>query len=131
MIEWVRNNLFGTWGPAVYDFYSANALPINVLVVTYGVLLLVLHRRLRIYRDAAIQQTAVILQDRPPKNKRRALTAFVSSQLDWEAVAASAGHGLVVGRWQLWPRRATPQSLQRMIPVDELCRDVIDGFHKQ
>lgn len=125
MIEWARDHLFGQWGPAIADLYGAHALPVNLVVVAYGVALVILHRRLRPYRAEAVRQVQHALRGRPAPVDRAARER-IGDRVDWDAVAAIRPDALVVGRWHLWPRRASADTLRRMMPLDELCRDAAD-----
>lgn len=133
MSDWVIDNLFGSWGRPVLDFYVQYSLPINLVVIAYGVALLVWHLRLRPYRRAAVSAASKILWGldavrREPASAARSpkVRAKLAERLDWEAIVRDTGEGaLAAGRWGLWPRRVTADSLPRMITLDELARDAI------
>lgn len=133
MIDWIIDNLFGSWGRPVVDFYVQYALPINLLVVAYGTALVVWHLRLRPYRRAAVREVARILSGldivrRSPATAARSpqVRSALVARLDWTAVVREAGDGsLVAGRWGLWPRRATASSLPALLPLEELTRDAL------
>ncbi|MBX3098465.1 MAG: hypothetical protein KF761_02705 [Salinibacterium sp.] len=125
MIDWIIDNLFGSWGRVVLDFYIANALIINSVVVLYGVLLVALNLRLKPYRAAAVAQVRRIVSAAGSPPRGTALPAFVEKRFDWSEVAAIGPGRMVVGRWRLWPSRVTPESLKRHLPMTELCRDAL------
>jgi len=122
VIDWFIDTFLGVWGRAAVDFYAANALPINLVVVAYGVLLVTWHRRLRPYRDAAVEQAGRILA-RGGSKQGTHVHDRVSAGIDWERVAAVGPGRLVAGRWRLWPIRASATSLPPLLPIAELCRD--------
>lgn len=41
----LSRSLLGEWGTGLLDFYLANQLIINILVVTYGVAVIIIQRR--------------------------------------------------------------------------------------
>lgn len=123
MIDWFIDTFLGVWGRAVVDFYGTYALPINSVIVAYGAILLYWHRRLRPYRDAAVRQVGGLLTGARRTKPDGRLYADVARKLDWEQVAAVGPGRLVAGRWRLWPTRASTESLPRLLPVAELCRD--------
>lgn len=131
MIDWIINNAFGTWGRGIMDFYLSNSLPINVVVVGYGVFLTYLHLRLRPFRQAAIDQTMNIISSAGKRGSGPKLYTYVARKLDWSAVVAVGEGTLITGRWGLWPVRATTERLQQVIPVEELCRDAIKEREKK
>ncbi|HWM35156.1 MAG TPA: hypothetical protein VNR36_13090 [Pseudolysinimonas sp.] len=123
MIDWFIDTFLGVWGRAIVDFYAANALPINSVIVVYGAILLVWHRRLRPYRDAAVAQVGGILAGRTLPKHPGELHEQVAKRIDWSRVAEVGPGRLVAGRWRLWPSRATATTLPRLLPIAELCRD--------
>lgn len=133
MSDWVVDNLFGSWGRPVLDFYLQYSLPINLVVVAYGVALLVWHLRLRPYRRVAVREASRILWSldavrRAPASAARSpqVRAALAGRLDWTAIVREAGEGgLAAGRWGLWPRRVTADSLPRLLSLDELTRDAL------
>ncbi len=131
MIDWLINNAFGTWGRGLMDFYITYSLPINIVVVAYGAFLLYLHTRIRPFRRAAIDQTLTIISKGRNLGTGYKLDEFVKGKLDWSAVAAIGEGALIAGRWGLWPIRATPERLQKSLPVSELCRDALAEMQKQ
>lgn len=126
MIDWFIDTFLGVWGRAIVDFYAANALPINSVVVIYGAILLVWHRRLRPYRDAAVAQVGGILAGRKLPKHPGELHEQVAQRIDWNRVAEVGPGRWVAGRWRLWPSRATATTLPRLLPIAELCRDAAD-----
>lgn len=123
MIDWFIDTFLGVWGRAAVDFYTAYALPINAVIVAYGALLLFWHRRLRVYRDAAVAQVGGILAGRKLPKHPGALHDQVAKRIDWQKIAAVGPGTLVTGRWRLWPSRVSAASLPRLLPIAELCRD--------
>lgn len=127
MIDWILNNAFGTWGRGLFDFYFDNSLPINIVVIAYGVVLVFWHVRLRPYRRAAVEQVAGIMAAAGSLPQALgARHAFVEKRMDWSAINAVGPGALVAGRWGLWPRRVSEDSLKAMLPLAELCRDAAD-----
>jgi len=133
MIDWIIDNLFGSWGRPAVEFYLEYALPINLVVVVYGVALVVWHLRLRPYRRAAVREVARVLWSldlvrRSPGQAARSphVRAALLARLDWTNVTRETGEGaLVAGRWGLWPRRASAATLPGLLPLDELVRDAL------
>ena len=123
MIDWFIDTFLGVWGRAAVDFYSAYALPINLAVVAYGAALLVWHRRLKPYREAAVAQVRGILAKPRAQHDPSRVQAHVAKRIDWDAVAAVGPGRLVTGRWRLWPNRASATALPKLLPISELCRD--------
>jgi hypothetical protein len=123
MTDWLVDTMLGEWGRAVLAFYSANALPINLVIVAYGAVLLLLHRRLAPYRAVAVEEARRALAGRRVPSRTGPLHEQVASAIDWERVAAVGPGRLVVGRWRLWPTRVSAASLPRLLPIGELCRD--------
>ncbi len=125
MIDWILNNAFGSWGGWLFDFYFANALPINIAVIAYGVVLAYWHVALRPYRRVAIDQVARIISAAGKPGTGLKLYAYVEPKINWEKVAAVGVGKLVAGRWGLWPVKATAERLRKIMPVSELCKDAI------
>ena len=133
MIDWAIDNLLGSWGRPAVNFYFDFALPINLIVVAYGIALAVWHIRLRPYRRAALVEAARIVGKLDSRKKSAgaaarssAVQSALKAQLNWSTIAQEGGEGaLVAGRWGLRPHRATAESLSRLIPYDELARDTL------
>ncbi len=133
MIEWFTEHGLGAWGRWLLDLYRDNALVINLVVVAYGVVLVVWHVRLRPYRRAALEQAMEIIdavEGRAAQRGRRPreepqLQAEIAKRMDWPRIAAIGERRLVAGRWGLWPRRVTAESLPQIIPIRDLCRDAL------
>ncbi len=131
MTEWVVDTLLGEWGQDVLAGYRANAVLINLVILGYGALLVYGHQRLGRYRAEVVRQVET-LSSRPGTRRTvrtaEALERLVGDRIDWTAVAAVAPGRLVVGKWRLWPVRATAERLPRLIPLPEVTRDVMDGW---
>lgn len=125
MIDWILDNAFGSWGGGLFDFYFANALPINLVVIAYGVALAYWHLALRPYRRAAIDQVSRIISSAGKPGSGPKLYAYVGPKIKWEQVASVGVGKLVAGRWGLWPVKVTAERLRKILPVSELCRDAI------
>lgn len=130
MIDWIVDNLLGSWGRPVVDFSLEFAVPITVVVVAYGVVLTFWHLRLRPFRVVAVREASRIVGRADVQRKATvnpsSVRSALATNLDWGAIAREVGEGtLVAGRWGLWPRRATPETLASLIPVDELARDAV------
>jgi hypothetical protein len=123
MIDWFIDTFLGVWGRAAVDFYGTYALPINSAVVIYGAALVVWHRRLNPYRAAAVEQARRLIGTSRARPDDRILQQRVAAAFDWEQVAALGQGRLVAGRWRLWPARASAESLPKLLPIAELCRD--------
>lgn len=129
MIDWLINNAFGTWGPGLLDFYIANSLPINILVIAYGAFLIYLHVRVRPFRRNAVDQARTIIAKAGDIGTGHNLHTLVGRKMDWSAVAAVGEGSLIAGRWGLWPVRATADRLQKVLPIGEVCRDALADTH--
>src|SRR5690606_3515224 len=118
---WIIDNILGSWGRPAVEFYLDYSLPINSVVVAYGIALVFWHVRLRPYRRAAIREAARIIGRADVQRKASAhpssFQSALKANLDWNAIVLEVGEGsLVAGRWGLWPRRASSASMPRLIP---------------
>lgn len=125
MIDWILDNAFGSWGGWLFEFYFANALPINIIIIVYGALLVYWHVALRPYRRTAIAEVTRILSTAGKPGTGHKLYAYVAPKINWEKIAATGEGKLVAGRWGLWPVKVTADRLRAIMPVSELCKDAI------
>ncbi|MCA0250795.1 MAG: hypothetical protein LCH76_00610 [Actinobacteria bacterium] len=131
MSEWLVEKILGDWGQGLLAVYQANAVLINLVILAYGALLLFGYWRLGRYRAEVVRQVEHYYdtyRKRRSINDAEALERLVVKSIDWAAVAGVGPGKLVVGKWRLWPNRATAERLPRLIPLAEVSRDVIDGW---
>lgn len=131
MIDWVIDNAFGVWGRAIMNFYLEYAVPINSVVVCYGVFLVFLHLKTRSFRFAATDEAKRIISGYGNPVAGPKLYTYVAERMKWDKVFESGKANLIAGRWGLWPIKATADNLKKVLPVSELCRDALAELKKQ
>lgn len=122
MIDIFVRSLLGPWGQQLLDFYLANSLWINGLILLYfGTL--ILSRRSYHQSLAAIM---TVVEDRYIQPGRKANPKEVRTRLDqdgvpWEAGLQATAWPLVAGPRGLWPRPKNLKTLQQLFPPDEVA----------
>ena len=116
----------GRWGVAVLEFYEANSLPINTLVVAYGLTLTLSWANLVRIRKWLAATIAYRIYERPdmgPDTKLKRVLREI--EIPWED-AVKRRFPLVSKQMGLWPRRTTTEAIQALLPAEELASEALE-----
>jgi hypothetical protein len=126
MVRALVEQMLGAWGTALLDFYDANSLYINLVVVLYGGLVVLSWMNLKGIRRQLVDDLAEQLREipnleagSPPKNALRRV------KIPWERAIESRRFPLVALQTSFLPRRATLETVQALLPEEELAGDAL------
>lgn len=126
MVRVVVEGLLGEVGRQILFFYEAHALTINLLVLTYGLIMLMAWLALtRIYRHLVVLVAKEIhLNTRV--NKDSSIKHIRSTiKIPWKEVVNAARFPIISGQTGLFPVRKSVESVQSMLDEDELIAHAI------
>jgi len=121
MVRAVVEGLLGEVGRQLLFFYEAHALTINLIVLTYGLIMLMAWLALtRIYRHLVVLVAKEIhLNTRV--NKDSSIKQIRSTiKIPWKEAVNTARFPIISGQTGLFPVRKSVKSVQSMLDEDEL-----------
>ncbi len=121
MVRAVVEGLLGEVGRQLLFFYEAHALTINLIVLTYGLIMLMAWLALtRIYRHLVVLVAKEIhLNTRV--NKDSSIKQIRSTiKIPWKEAVNAARFPIISGQTGLFPVRKSVKSVQPMLDEDEL-----------
>jgi len=119
--------MLGPSGVRVLEFYIANSVPINGLIVLYAALLLLARYNLRRIESLAVRHVqqqldaagvspaAAAARKRPP----------IPGPAWPEILAQGSRFPFVAGAKSWYPRPARPDTMERLLPLHELIRQAL------
>ncbi|HZW05039.1 MAG TPA: hypothetical protein VFF68_13990 [Anaerolineaceae bacterium] len=129
MVRAFLEGLMGQWGVNLLDFYAANSLWINLLVLVYGAWVVSSWVNLKSIRRLLIGALEEQMQGRPEFAKGdvppKALASLI---IPWERAVADARFPFVAQQTDLLPHRKTIDTVRRMLPGDQITQDALDNF---
>jgi hypothetical protein len=124
MVRALIEQMLGAWGTALLDFYEANSLLINLVVVLYGGLVVFSWMNLKGIRRQLVEDLAEQLgalpdleASTPPKK------ALSRVKISWEEAIEKRRFPFVAQQTSFLPRRATLETVQGFLPEEELAGD--------
>ena len=126
MVREVVEGLLGEVGRQILFFYEAHALTINLLVLTYGLIMLMAWLALtRIYRHLVVLVAKEIHLD-TRVNKDSSIKQIRSTiKIPWKEVVNAARFPIISGQTGLFPVRKSIKNVQSMLDEDELITHAI------
>jgi hypothetical protein len=132
MIRVILEGLLGRWGTALLNFYDAYSLYINLLIVLYGGLVVFSWINLKNIRQrlvVAILEQLQSIPDLNPDSSPRWILARI--KIPWESALQQSRFPFVAQQTALWPRRASSDALQALLPADDLAVDAIKAYYSK
>jgi hypothetical protein len=126
MVRVVVEGMLGEVGRQILFFYEAHALTINLLVLTYGLIMLMAWLALtRIYRHLVVLVAREIhLNTRV--NKDSSIKHVRSTiKIPWKEAVNAARFPIISGQTGLFPVRKSINNVQSMLDEDELITHAI------
>ena len=113
--------MLGSVGRQILFFYEANALSLNLIVLTYGLLMLMAWLALtRIYRHLVVL-VAKEIHLNSQINKESTLKQIRSTiKIPWKVAVNAARFPIISGQTGLYPVRKSIGAVQSMLDEDEL-----------
>ena len=130
MPDWIQY-LSGQWGAALLNFYTANALWINLLVLAYGAWVVLSWINLKNIRKALILDLIDQLRSRadPAAGEDGQKKGAPDLVIPWEKVVGRGGFPFIAKQSGLLPRRVSIKNVQAMLPDKYLFADAKRILH--
>jgi hypothetical protein len=127
---WIEQ-LLGAWGTSLLDFYAANSLYINLLVVAYGGVVVLSWMNLKAIRQRLLADLVDQLS-RDPRLGEDARPKKVLSRMTipYDQAIQQARFPFVAQQTSFLPRRATLAAVQALLPAEELADDALKALAK-
>ena len=118
--------ILGEVGRQILYFYEAHAVPINLLVLTYGTLMIMCWLTLtRIYRHLVIL-VAKEIHLNPKINKDSSLKAIAKAvEIPWQVAVDAARFPLVSSQSALVPARKSVAAVQKLVTAEEIIAHAV------
>lgn len=127
MVRPVIEMLLGEVGRQILYFYEANALPINIFVLTYGFIMYGAWMNLvRTYRFIVVDLAKQIHLDEELDRKSTVKRAQDTVNFPWDAAIENSPFPLIGRISGLIPKRKTVENLQYYLAEKDLISDAID-----
>jgi hypothetical protein len=120
-------NLTGQFGTDLLNFYQANALWINLLVLAYGAWVVLSWINLKNIRKALLLDLIDQLRSHvdPASGKVALKKDGADLVIPWERVVGQAGFPFVAKQNGLLPHRVSIETVRAMLPNKSLVEDAI------
>lgn len=113
-------SVMGPWFGWLYDAYDTHALPINLAVIAYGLVIVLAWNNLTSIRRYLVRDLADQLRRTPPGDTEPA--AAVES-IAWERAVRATRFPLVARQNALWPRRTSVDAVRALLPAEALVAE--------
>ncbi len=126
MLRALFESLMGSAFVQVLRFYEQYSLPINAIIVVYGFMMVFSWSNLVYIRKKLV--TAMVDQMRqhpdlgPDVKPKRVLKEIA---IPWQETLAHARFPLVAKQVAFWPRRCTIDTVQALLPEEDLAREAL------
>jgi hypothetical protein len=118
--------ILGEVGRQILYFYEAHALPINMLVLTYGTIMIMCWLTLaRIYRHLVIL-VAKEIHLNPKVTKDSSVKAIKKAvEIPWQAAVDAARFPLISSQAALIPARKSVAAVQKLLTAEEIIAHAV------
>ena len=107
------------WGSAVLQFYLANSLWINLIIVAYGAWIVLSWTNLKRIRGHLVWSLVSQL-DGQQENIATGKKETLEPEVPWQSTVAQARFPFIAYQNALLPRRLSVKEVQRMLPAETL-----------
>ena len=128
-MSWFRElveRLFGAWGVQALDFYLANSLWINAIVLLYGLVLAIAWLNLQTIRRKLVSDLVIQIRNHPEIGADSNVNAVLrATTIPWEHAVGEARFPLVAEQWAFGLRRTSVEAVQPLLPDKDLAHDAL------
>ena len=122
MLDLVVRSFLGQWGSAALDFYIANSLWINLVLVAYLILLIWSQRTYKLILAQIITNLLKEHGSQLAEKKPAALLKILAkSKFGWESLRKINQFPLIASPKSSWPRIKNEQTLQALFSPEKLA----------
>lgn len=119
--------ILGPLGIRVLEYYQANSLVINSVVLAYGVLIFISWRNLAGIRKRLVaDMVRQLRQAGHTEAGMRASQVIKWTEIAWEESLRGVRFPLVARQTELWPKRVSLAAVQQMLDPKVLAADAIE-----
>ena len=119
--------MLGEFGRSLLYFYEANQLLMNLIVLSYGLIMFLSWSTLiRIYRHMVLL-IAKQIEDNPELGKKSNIGRIRKGvEMPWQTAVDAAKFPLIANNGGLFPTRKTVKAVQRLFDEDELIKHALE-----
>jgi len=119
--------MLGEFGRRLLYFYEANQLVMNLIVLTYGLIMFLSWSTLiRIYRHMVLLIVKQIEENPDLGKKSKVGKIRKSVEMPWQAAADGAWFPLIANNGGLIPTRKSVKTIQRLFDEEELISHALE-----
>lgn len=108
-------SIMGPWFGPLFDFYEANALWLNLIVIAYGFVIVLAWSNLVRIRRYLVRDLITQMRRTPDR-----FAGSGPEHMAWAEAVAATRFPLVAHQSALWPRRTSIESVQALLSVEAL-----------
>jgi hypothetical protein len=132
MIYALIETYLGPIGAAALHFYQTNALPINSVVVLYGLVIVLSWTNLVSIRKRLVGSIAAqILQNPDLHAGSKAKRVLKEVSIPWQEAIDDVRFPLVARQSAFWPKRKSIEAVQTLLPAEDLAEQALELLAKQ
>ncbi len=127
MVRALIEGMLGPLGTQVLLFYEANSLPINLIVVSYGLVMVLAWSNLVNIRKRLLKSMLAQMLDQPGIDASAKLKRILREiDIPWESAIGQSWYPFVARQMAFWPRRASVETIQALLPAEELATQALE-----
>lgn len=122
-------SIMGPWFGPLFDFYEANALWLNLIVIAYGFVIVLAWSNLVRIRNYLVRDLIAQMRRTPDRyagSDSEPMAAEI--QIAWAEAVAATQFPLVAHQSALWPRRTSIESVQALLSVQALVTEAREAM---
>lgn len=132
MIYALIETYLGPIGAAALHFYQEYALPINSLVVLYGLVIVLSWTNLVSIRKRIVGSIAAQILQSPDLHAGSKVKRVVKEvDIPWQAAVDDVRFPLVARQAAFWPKRKSVEAVQALLPAEDLAKLALELLASQ
>ncbi len=114
-------SIMGAWFGPLFDFYEANALWLNLIVIAYGFVIVLAWSNLDRIRRFLVRDLIDQMRGTPDRSGGSDSEPMAAeARIAWAKAVAATRFPLVAHQSALWPRRTSIESVQALLSAGAL-----------
>lgn len=121
ILSWIHTFL-GAWGTTILDFYNANSLWINLIILAYGAWIVFSWSNLKRIRSILVWSLVQQMNSLQTKAATELTKKMIKQDtvIPWKDAVEQVRFPFVAHQLAFWPRRLSVEAVQTMLPSDDL-----------
>jgi len=126
MVRGLIEGLLGDFGTSILNFYEANSLWINGIILLYGIVIVLSWSNYKSIRRSLVFSTVEQLRQKSEAELREAPARLLGSVvIPWDETMKRTWFPLVADQTAFLPRRLNLERLQKILSPEDLVKDAV------